>query len=361
MVFLRKDEVKNYTGKDPFVIFTDTSYYGVFIKRNGKIKNLGKLASLHASCLPKEFRRNFKLIENVIEFKRVKDAEFIYLKTYMDGNKIWFEGILLKRVISKFLYYKEISPKIKDMFITFSVKDIVNKGLTSLVIDVIPSELRNILNLVKVLYIESIGDSSIIPFEFILSDFDMLVKRIINVNSVSLTTNYFRNVLLIGNGWDKEFRMCVSEVNEIFETIKGRFSVEMVCDEIKIEELLKLLQDKDIVFISSHADSKGISIGKDRINTDYIKLTSTSPKLVFLNNCYFEGIEDMVKEVLSKGAKMVIYSPFKVPDSYNTKLFTTTFFESFSKTYDLDLSLFIAIQNSKIKGHYNHLLYKYCI
>ncbi|MEN2998874.1 MAG: hypothetical protein ABDH28_07580 [Brevinematia bacterium] len=360
MHFLKKEEIKSYTTLSPFVIFSNNTYYGVFIKKDGKVKNLGPLISLPESYLPEEFKKNHKFIKEVIEFKRRKASSLTYLKVSLNNSTLTFDAIFHRKTIARLSFKKDIGT-LPKAFDNTSTKEMFYNNLPSIVVTIIPSKLLKLLSNAKVLYLETDEESSRIPFELIAYKMDILVKRVIGINKEKLAKNYIKSALLIGNGWDKRFKLCASEAVELYNIVKDRFSSEIICDSMKIEEFAKKIQEKDILFISSHAEENGISLGEDIINADNTKFIPKFPNIVFLNNCYYFGIEEFVREILQKGSSTVIFSPFKVPESHQTKTFTHAFFETLAKSYDLDLSLFTAMKVSKAKKHYNYLLYRFCI
>lgn len=355
---LRREEIKSYTGSLPFVVFTDRAYYGVFIKKGQRVETLGHLVRLPFSYLPREFRNSYPFVERVINFLR--NRGFIYLKLSLDNSKITFDGVLFSRTLDKFIYTKDIGNAM-ELFDRVLSRNNFSKEACALTLSVIAPEVRERIAEARVIYLETDEKTSKIPFELVSGDADVLVKRLVSVNKKTFQDSFLRKVVILGNSWDERFVYSASEAREVYNAINKRFSVELICNKMKIEEFMECFQGADVFLISSHADANGIDIGEDRVTVSALRSVSRFPKLVFLNTCYFDGIEEMAREMLSGGSNLVIYPGFRLPDSFQTKAFTLMFFESLSRTYDIDLSLFIAMKASKEKNHYNYLLYRICV
>ena len=354
MYFLKKEEIPKTLNIGPFIVFTENSYHGIFTKKNGKIKNIGKLVSLPTKVLPKEFRKNFSFVEDVIKFLVAKKSETSYIKIYYEKENLIFEGVKFKNYLHKFKLKEENSKSIEKLL--NNTQNMLK--LKNVIYNIIP---RQIFNLRGIIHIDLDSKTEKIPFELVENKINVLVKRIISTNKQYIHKNYFKSIAIISNNWDKKFNYCYLEGQKIFEITKRNFSSELVCNKISFEEFTKLSKENDIMFISSHATKEGIDLGDFFLNKDSMKLVPISPKIVFLNNCYFEGIEELVKHMLTNGTNLVIYSPFKIPDTKETMYFTSVFFETLSKSYDIDLSFFVALKSSKEKKYYNHLLYRICI
>ncbi|MFN4244911.1 MAG: hypothetical protein ACK4F9_02020 [Brevinematia bacterium] len=358
MYFLRKEEVSKSTNLGPFIIFTENTYYGVFTKKNGKLKNIGNLVSLPTRVLPKEFRKNFDFVEDVVKFLVAKKSGVLYIKVYYEGEELVFEGLKFKNHISKFKLKGNFN-KTFENFLEYNNRNMLK--LSSIILNILPNEVLNLISNQKIVYIEFNDSAEKIPIELIRTKKDVVIKRIMSSNKRYFSKNYFKNIVIIGNSWDNRFKHCYLEGEKVFQITKKRFSSEFICDKISLEEFSKLAMQTDSIFISSHSNNDGIDLGGFLLNKNTIKLIPKFPKMVFLNNCYFEGIENIIRYMLVNGTISVIYSPFRIPDSKETMYFTSTFFDTFSKSYNTDLAFFIASKSSKEKRYYNHLLYRFCI
>lgn len=357
MLFLKRDEVKNYSNLPPFIITDDNQYYGIFIKKRNKLKNLGTLVSLPQNYLPAEFRKNYQFVEDVIKFMNTVRSKSVYIKVYKKDSYLYFDGIIFKKHLTRFLHSKEIGI-IPD---TNNIKNYSPekfKELSKIFLSLIPKEILKLLPKYGIIHIES---KEKIPFELLLNKYDVIIKNIVGFNKKYYTKNYINKVSLISNGWDNRFSFTKSETLEIFNKIKDNFITEFTSTPMTQEEIIKTINENDVILISSHSDKTGIDLGNTKLNTSTINSITTPPKLVFLNLCYSEEIEKISKNLLNIGVNNVIYPYLKIPDSSQTKYFITTFFETLSKSYDIDLSFYIATKASKTKNHYNYLLYKFCV
>lgn len=357
MLFLKKDEIKNSINLPPFVIITDTHYYGIFVKENNKLKSYGIPTLLPTDYLPTEFRRNYKFVEDVIKFISSKKQNQMYMKVYKKGSHLYFDGIVLRKYPIRFLHSKEIGiiPDINRMK-NYSLENF--RENSKLLLSLIPKETLKLINNSGVVLIES---NEKIPFELLSSEYNVMIKNIVSFNKKHFPRNYIKRITLISNNWDNRFNFTKEETLEIFNKIKDKFTVEFISTPLTQEEILKTLNENDVVLISSHSDKYGIDLGNTKLTTSLLKSITKPPKLIFLNLCYYEGIDEIVKTLLDIGVNAIIYPYLRIPDSFQTKYFVITFFETLSRTYDIDFSFYIAIKSSKTKNHYNYMLYRFCV
>lgn len=365
MYILKRDEVEAYSISKPFAIYENGNYYGLFLKRNNKVRSLFSPVSLNERIIPVEFRTDKKFIYNLLSFKGKYRSTFIYLNVSKNNENLKFEGTIFYNGELKKFGFNGSSGTTSEIFRVNFIGNYNKNELISLLKALLPRKLLNVLSKFKVLYFENKAEPRI-PFEIAFQNLGMFVKTIMSTNNLETTDfdlkkGYIRRVLLISNSWDERFRYSSKETDEIYSTIKNSIETQIIKDKVRIQEFISLCKDNDLLFISSHAEANGIDLGDIKLNLETVKLLEKTPRFVFLNNCYFEGMEELVRELLKRGSKVVVFSPFKVPDSWHTKFFTLTFFSTLSKTYDFDLSFYLASEVSRRKNYYNHLLYRVCV
>lgn len=365
MYILKREEVETYSIPEPFAIYENGNYYGLFLKRGNKVRNLFNPVSLDERIIPVEFRTDKKLIYNLLSFKAKHKSNFIYLSVSKTNEGLNFEGITFSEGELKKFSFKGATSIVSEIFKVNLINNYNKKQLVGFVKTLLPRKSLRVLTKSKVLYLENKVEPRI-PFEILFQNLGMLVKTIMNTNNfdeteLDLKRGYIRRVLLISNSWDERFRYSSQEADEIYSTIRNSMETQMIKDRVGIQEFSSLCRDNDFLFISSHAEENGIDLGDFKLNLETVRYLEITPRFVFLNNCYFEGIEELVKELLKRRSRVVVFSPFKVPDAWHTKFFTLTFFSTLSKTYDFDLSFYLASEVSRRKNYYNHLLYRVCV
>lgn len=357
MLFLKKEEVKNFSNLPPFVIITDTHYYGIFAKKDNKLRSYGSPIILPINYLPAEFRKNYEFVEDVIKFVSFTKRNHVWMKINRQNSHLSFEGIIIGKHIIRFSHSKEIG-------ITPNAIEIKNytleafKEISKILLHTIPDEILRVIKRSGVILIES---EEKIPFELLSLQYNVIIKNIISINKIRFPRNYIKKIALISNSWDKRFKVSKEETLEVFNKTKDKFISELISSPLTQKDILKVLNENDVVLISSHSDETGIDLGNTKLTTPLVKSITHPPKLVFLNLCYSKEIENIAKNLLEIGVEAVIYPYLKIPDSLQTKYFVTTFFETLFKSYDIDFSFYIAVKSSKTKNHYNHLLYKLCV
>ncbi|MCX8029382.1 MAG: hypothetical protein N2712_05225 [Brevinematales bacterium] len=356
MPILRKNEVKDYNNKEPFVIYDEGNYYGIFKKKEGKL-NSKSIVSIPENVLPYDLRWNYKLIYDILSFKTNYKLKFTFLEVKNSNGKISYEGVcFINANISKITSSIEIDLE-KTIFNTKTISNISRKTLKHSILGIIPQEIQKVIRNTQTLYLRTHEEISYIPFEILFDIFGILVKRVFSINKNRISSGY-KNKFLILFKEDKRFKYIQEESNEIYKKLKNNFTVEISSDIKSVEDLGVLFGSNDVVFISAHTNNSGIEIGDIILNKKSIKHIHTPPKFAFFNNCHFGEIEDVVSHLINSGSIEIIYPAFKVPDSWQTKYFSTTFFGIISETYDFDLSFYITSLISKNKNYYNHLLYR---
>lgn len=356
MKILSKNELKNYKNLKNFIIKENDSYSGFFYKKDNTIKSYGRVVSISIDNL---LEKNEKLLLNALRFKHKNTLRKAVLKVYRKDEKLVFELYILSPVRSRKIYEETNF----SFSITEEIKRLLNSNLLNLkgnawtlIEALVPKTILSNLQNLGIILLDTEDEINFIPFELLFDKYNIIFKRIKNSNEKK--DLYIKNILILANGWDRKFSYTVEEGKMITEFFSKKFIIDLISHSLSIKEFFSLSENSDMLYISSHADERGIDLGNFFLDQEIIRNLPNTPKFVFINTCFFNEIENLAEEFIKKGTNSLICSYFKIPDSFQTKFFVENFFFTFSKTFDIDLSLYIAMKNSYRHKYYNHYLYR---
>jgi len=359
---VEQGEIKGLRDGELFLVKKNGNVFGLFKKTNSKFRLVSKkFLALSLSTLPKGF--DDELVVSALMFKHRRNTRKAFLSVSQNGNHLNFSFVLFdNRDFVKIDESKPFSSTLKKEILALREGNpyyLCTSETFSLVGGIVPESILSYLKgRVGVLLIDVDDEIDFIPFEVLTNRFDIVINRPLPSDSRTYGRKKLSTLSIFSNGWDEKFSYTFSEGMRVFEMSKDFFKkVEFISHRVDLLEFIKFMSS-DVVYFSSHADSEGLDLGSARLNNEIINLINYSPKVVIFNNCYFDGLYELIKFLISNGANYVV-SPFsKVPDSSFTSLFAESFFYVFSRTFDINLAMFIASKISKSRRLYNHFLYR---
>ncbi|MGC8766463.1 MAG: hypothetical protein ACP5QP_02060 [Brevinematia bacterium] len=357
MKILSKEEVKNYESIRNFVVKDDDVYYGFFRKERGILKSYGKIVSISINDF---IEKDEKLIYSTIRFKYKNSIRKSILRVSKKKESLVFDlYIISHKGFQRISIDKSFSYHIFEEIVKIYTQNPITlkESTLTLVEAIMPSAILEWFKKLAVVYLDLDEELEFIPFELLFDKYNIVFKRI---KSKSEKKNFFiKKILIISNGWDSNFSYTVEESIKITKFFGKNFYIDFFSQKLDIKEFFSLVNGCDMLYISTHANGeKGIDLGNFYLDDEIVKSLPEVPKFVFINTCFFDRLDLLVEEFLRKGTNSLICSYFKVPDSFQTRFFVNNFFFTFSRTFDLDLSTFVAMKISSKHKHYNHLLYR---